>query len=593
MVTGDLVDLLAQARQAYQQRALERSEALCRQILLSEPVHAAAHNLLGLVLQAGGRHQLAVEAYARAIAIDDGAASYHFNIAHSYLTLNRRTDTAAHFKRAIALTTVDFAVENFVMQNPVIAECARQVMARSRLPVSEPFFGKHEITALANDILLRCAMQTTLLRGLELEYVLTHARFVLLSFAISEKADEIPEDVVSFFCALAEQCFINEYVHARSEVETQRAQSLRDRLSEALRAGKPISPIQLAAVGAYFPLHSLPGVKSLLDTDHMSYVTDLLACQVLQPLDEAEDRKIISALTAIDNSTSLQVMSQYEENPYPRWTVTPRIETSQIHADGRATEILVAGCGTGRHALEVAQQSPNARILGIDISRSSLGYARRKSREAGFRNVEFAQADILKLGSIGRPFDHIEAIGVLHHLADPEAGLRVLLSLLKPEGTLRLGLYSETARRDGAIVEARDLITSGGYQPTPEGIRLLRLAIIARRNEPRWQKLLTMSTDFYSMSGCRDLLFHVMEHRYAIPQIAQILKAHNLSLIDFQIDPVFIEQFRYQFSSPDAAINLDQLHAFEQANPQAFRRMYMFTVRKNVYAVDEAHYQQR
>jgi ubiquinone/menaquinone biosynthesis C-methylase UbiE len=321
--------------------------------------------------------------------------------------------------------------------------------------------------------------------------------------------------------------------------------------------------------------------------------TDLLACQVSQPLDEAEDRKTISALTAIDDTTSLQAMSQYEENPYPRWTVTPRLDASQIHANGRATEILVAGCGTGRHALEVAQQSPNARILGIDISRSSLGYARRKTREAGFRNVEFAQADILKLGSIGRSFDRIEAIGVLHHLADPEAGLRVLLSLLKPEGTLRLGLYSETARRGGSVVEARDFIASGGYQPTPEGIRSFRSAIIARRSEPRWRELLTMSADFYSMSGCRDLLFNVMEHRYTIPQIAQVLKAHSLSLIDFQIDPIFVEQFRYQFPSPDAAINLDQLHAFEQANPLAFRRMYMFTVCKNARTVDEAHYQQR
>jgi tetratricopeptide (TPR) repeat protein len=271
MVTGDLVDLLARARQAYQQRALEQSEALCRQILQSEPAHAAAHNLLGLVLQTGGRYQLAVEAYARAIAIDDEAASYHYNIAHSYQTLNRRTDAATHFKRAIAISAVDFAVENFVMQNPIIAEYARQVMARPRLPASEPLVGKHQITTLTNDILLRSAMQTTTLRGLELEYVLTHARLTLLGFAINDEAGEIPEEVVSFFCALTEQCFINEYIYARSEIETQRAQSLRDRLSEGLRAGKPISPIQLAAVGAYFPLHSLPGVKSLLDADHVSY----------------------------------------------------------------------------------------------------------------------------------------------------------------------------------------------------------------------------------------------------------------------------------------------------------------------------------
>src|SRR5712691_2162828 len=89
-------------------------------------------------------------------------------------------------------------------------------------------------------------------------------------------------------------------------------------------------------------------------------------------------------------------------------------------------EILVAGGGTGRHPVETAQKFSGARALAVDLSLASLAYAKRKAREAGLTNLDFAQADILKLGSIGRSFDIIEASGVLHHMADPFAGWRVL-----------------------------------------------------------------------------------------------------------------------------------------------------------------------
>ena len=115
--------------------------------------------------------------------------------------------------------------------------------------------------------------------------------------------------------------------------------------------------------------------------------------------------------------------------------------------DPKEIDVLIAGCGTGKHIFDVAVQNPKARVLAIDISVASLAYAKRKVREERLVNIEFAQADILELGAIGRVFDHIEAVGVLHHLADPKTGWRVLLSLLRPGGTMHVGLYSQLARR--------------------------------------------------------------------------------------------------------------------------------------------------
>src|SRR5262249_281791 len=84
--------------------------------------------------------------------------------------------------------------------------------------------------------------------------------------------------------------------------------------------------------------------------------------------------------------------------------------------------------------------------------------------------IEFAQADIMNLGSIGRRFDKIEVIGVLHHLVDPLAGWRILLSLLRPGGGMNVGLYSVAARK--AIKTAAAIRSEAGHAPAPGGARV-------------------------------------------------------------------------------------------------------------------------
>ena len=384
--------------------------------------------------------------------------------------------------------------------------------------------------------------------------------------------------------ALAQQCFINEYVFAQGEEETRQANQLCDLLRQKAGNGEVIAPLLLAAVGAYLPLHELPEARALLSRDWPSKTDALVGQQLREALQEIDDRGRIVSLTPVDDAVSRQVMQQYEENPYPRWTVDPVVvldsdrDMRAADAEESVKEILVAGCGSGQHVFEVAQYFPNAQVLAVDISLPSLSYARRKTREAGLNNVEIAQADILKLGTLGRSFDRIEAVGVLHHLAEPEHGWRVLLSVLRPNGEMRIGLYSDVARR--AMVAARALIAERGYCPTTEDIRKCRQEILRDYDERGWWRVIE-SADFYSMSGCRDLLFNVMEHRFTIPRIRTFLAEQRLSFLGFDLEPWLIEKFRKQF--PDAAMltELDKWHAFETENPQTFRFMYIFTVRKD------------
>ena len=236
----------------------------------------------------------------------------------------------------------------------------------------------------------------------------------------------------------------------------------------------------------------------------------------------------------------------------------------------------MAGCGTGQHALNTASGFSNARVLAVDLSLSSLSYALRKTEELGFSNIEYAQGDIIELGSLARRFDLIECAGVLHHLDDPLAGWRVLVDLLRPGGLMKIGLYSETARR--GLASGRTLIAEKGYTPSPEDIRRCRQDIIAMAEDGNGEMAdIRKRWDFFGLSNCRDLLFHVQEHRFTLPQIEAALTSLELKFLGFEMrDQRILRKFKEAHPSRSALTSLSLWHKFELENPDTFRGMYQF-----------------
>jgi SAM-dependent methyltransferase len=298
-------------------------------------------------------------------------------------------------------------------------------------------------------------------------------------------------------------------------------------------------------------------------------------------------------LTAIADDVSLLVKQQYEENPYPRWIKAAPAGKS-VTIDGYLRrqfplapisnvtkrsdlEILVAGCGTGQHSIETARRFTGARVLAVDLSLTSLCYAKRKTRELGLSNIEYAQADILQLGSIGRAFDVIEASGVLHHLAAPFAGWRLLLSMLRPGGFMHLGFYSKLARQD--LVEARKFIAKRGHGPSAEDIRRCRQELTGFGDGTPLGKI-TEWTDFFSTSACRDLLFHVQEHQLTLPEIGAFLRQNRLKFLGFDLPGHVLHKFRRRFPNDKTMTDLDLWHIFETENPSIFAAMYQFWTQK-------------
>ena len=579
-------DIYAAAISHYRKGEFVQAENLCRLAVRREARHLRSLVLLGDVVQQGGRNKLAVKLLGQALELDRTDAAAHDNIAIAYQALGRMDEAVAHFTHAMALGLRD--PEILVKQSAAVtAPLKRLADAWPRqLPLAE-LLGAKGAGAMAREAMVLALLQSKVVHDLELELLLTAIRRGLLQHAVEADRRRLDDDGLEFFCTLAQQCFLNVHVFALGDIERAEQQRVHDRIVAALETGTEIAPLDLIVTASYLPLHKLPGASSLLTRAWPDAVERLLTQQIREPLEEESDRNAIPVLTPIEDAVSLRVQNQYEESPYPRWTAVPQIEPTTVVNFLRdrlnivpmswpqttaGVDILVAGCGTGSHSIDSALRFPKARILAIDISRASLAYARRKSRALGLTNIEYGQADILKLASLGRRFDVIETVGVLHHLADPAAGWRVLLSLLRPHGLMLVGLYSATARQ--SLTAARAFIAERGYRATPEDIRACRQDLIQRFGMPPFR-------DFSSTSGCRDLLFNVMEHRFTIPQIEEFLEANHLTFLGFeQLPPDVLRQFQQRFPNADAMRDLGSWHAFEQMHPLTFGNMYFFWVQK-------------
>jgi SAM-dependent methyltransferase len=538
----------------------------------------------------------AVRAYKRLLALKPGHAQGANNLGVVLLTQGKLDDASTRFAQALTLMPQLFdqfggIVATLAAVLPPIGEALRLANAAwpDRLPL-ERLLGAPGFAAIAADPMLLCLLQSTPVRDLALERLLTSLRLALLTVAL-EPRQPLASATLAFACVLAKQCFINEYIFAGTPAEDQQVAQLETAVGDAAGTGASTTPLALAVLAMYRPLHRLPFAPALLTCAWPKTLDGLLTQQLREPAQELALRASIAQLAPIDDATSQRVRQQYEESPYPRWVnpagaVEPiALErylrdtfpgvTIDLPARPGELDTLVAGCGTGWHAIATAQKYLGARLLAVDLSLSSLAYAKRKTPAALSKRIDYLQADILTLGSLGRSFDMVDASGVLHHMVDPLEGWRILLTLLRPGGFIHLGFYSEVGRRD--VVAARGFIAERGYAPTPDGIRRCRQELLASPLSS-----LTRFDDFFTTSECRDLLFHVQESRMTIPAIKDFLDKHGLKFIGFEFGQAATQHYAAHFANTGWSMSdLDCWHAFETQHPNTFSAMYQLWVQKS------------
>lgn len=610
---------------------LEEAERSCRTAAQLQPGQPDLHNNLGAMLMHLGKRQEAAASFQAAIACGPGLAEPHENLGQALLQLGQYAQAEQCFRALISLgpslapghdglacallaqgnaraalpaILQSLALEETAERRKIFVQCVKDAdfapeagalrpyllralnegwdrpddLAQAAAALITPDPDSAIVAALSKDELLLALLTRAANQDLALERLLTSARRTLLENVDAQ--DRPLELALEFASALAMQCFINEYVFPQSDEEELLAGQLRGRLAGALESGAAIAPEWIAILAAYMPLGSVPGAQALLARSWPLCIDQLLTQQLREPEEEAELRKSIPRLTAISDSVSQSVQAQYEENPYPRWVqagtcgaaedlatyLRRKFPFADVH--GSEIDILIAGCGTGRNAIETAQRFKGANTLAVDLSLNSLGYAVRKTPPG--LAITYAQADLLELGSIGRRFDLIEAVGVLHHLADPFAGWRMLLSLLKPGGVMLVGFYSASARRN---------LPDRSVLPQSSSAQAIRQA---RQNLIGQYPGLAQHPDFFTISSCRDLLFHVQEHHVPLAAIGEFLAAGDLTLLGFDVEDAVLAAYRQHFPDDPAAVDLDHWQVFEQGNPDIFSGMYQFWLQKKI-----------
>jgi len=397
--------------------------------------------------------------------------------------------------------------------------------------------------------------------------------------------------------ALATQCFLNEFVYWQSENEKQWIKELIDEAKKSKESFNQLLPI----IGCYTPIHDI----RIEETKIREYPVNSDESKAFINTQYKETKKVLAIQSKliqrqkITDPVSLEVKKMYEENPYPRYQYadhTPinlarpidefiSLETttsgpikarrnSQANTDAN---ILIAGCGTGNQIIN-ASRYKNARITAIDVSKKSLAYAAMKLKEYRMNNVYLEQLDILNVSQLQGSYDVIECSGVLHHMQNPSEGLAALTSKLRPGGYIKLGLYSSIARKQ--VSAARSIIQQLGFTSNPDGIRQFRKAVLGGDLEEL--KPISISVnDFYSLSECRDLCFHVKEHLFTTTDLEKLLDSQCLEFCGFMLPGKTKISYREKNPDDNDMTSLKKWGEFEMKNPLTFQSMYQFWAKKS------------
>ena len=609
----------------FQMRRAEEAIAALREAIRLHGTNPQYHRNLGKIFIDLDRPADAVDTLQRARALGDSGVDLIEALAHALLACGEADKAVEEVLTALA------AVPNSHILQQSLIECARQAKAlpdrdearaqwiaciASPNVHAQKVFGltlgmlETELVALlqlakdGDDVVMGQALAhgheafespllLTLLSSLRvvdagLELFLTRwRRAALLALGNGGAPTSL-----SFVAALAQQACCNDYAFFAAPDETAALADLIDRIDWAAPIDQRRA-YELSIIAAYQPLHTLPGaagLAALTPDDVPDRFFPVVTRAYVEPLAVQQGAADIPTLALSDDPTSGVVRAQYEASPYPRWRAifvpTERSLADMLHGvipgfrapptfTGPA-EVLVAGCGTGHSACYYAGQLPDCQITAIDLSRSSLAYAARKAGERRLTNLSFAQADILTLGDAmsDRRFEMIESSGVLHHMADPLSAWRILRHLLKPDGVMRISLYSQSARV--IINAARDLVAKHGLSTEPDSIRAFRDMILRLPDEHPLGRLVGF-TDFFGLSECRDLLYHVQEVQFTVPDLIHCLASLDLEFLGFQgLGDDYVAAYQDMFPGDPEQRDLVCWEKFEAQCPDCFSGMYQF-----------------
>lgn len=283
------------------------------------------------------------------------------------------------------------------------------------------------------------------------------------------------------------------------------------------------------------------------------------------------------------------VRDQYEDLPYP-----PRNPEDDKHrlmttcGDGLALishrafdgklqfdklRVLTAGGGTGDATIYYAEQLrnyPEAEVVYVDFSEHSMSIAKRRAEIRGLKNIKFVHGSLLECKDLGiGEFDIINCAGVLHHLENPDAGLRALKEVLKPDGIMKIMLYGYYGRLEIYMIQDTLKILNRDAKTNQERVDMAKALLTALppmslmvQQKKKWMYELTSGD-----GAVFDLLCHPQDRAYKVPEVKDFLDQAGLNIVTFFGVVGGRSQYdaKYLYSkNPAVASHIDQLNKWDK-----------------------------
>lgn len=587
-----------------------------REALRINPKYIDVYNNLALAYYSLGQVDEAIENLQKALEINEKFYIAHTNLAKIYfkkedyeksltylknsLNINPDYGDAINLLKELLCLNINFHKQESWLYHPIknlitkykiiqptyisrslVSLIKQDNVTRNILKINFDNIEKEKfiniIKELQNFDLLLEFLKVCPLPDIELENLFTKIRKKILMIEIN--FHEYIE-IKNFIISLSAQCILNEYIYSITKEEIYKISEIESKIKHSL---KDVEENLITLLSLYKNLSSYDWINDL----NNNLLNEFLKNYLNEISTEKDFKKTIKSIKDINNIVSVHVKQQYEENPYPRWknpTITIPISVKNFFEinnikkskfdenDFKKPKILIAGCGTGQHAINTASTFKSSHVIALDLSFNSLAYAKRKSNEFEIKNISFVQGDILDIKTLDDRFDIIESVGVIHHMESPIEGLKCLLSVLKKNGFIKLGLYSEIARRNIIQFQRRHPIDN--INITEEKIQHYRSQILGTSNKD--DKSIMFFNDFYTMSDFRDMLFHVKEHSYRISDIINMLDNVGLEFCGF-VGYRGYENGKSNFNTSEFdKFNLLDWDEIEKNNPDTFSGMYQF-----------------
>lgn len=242
-------------------------------------------------------------------------------------------------------------------------------------------------------------------------------------------------------------------------------------------------------------------------------------------------------------------------------------------------DILIAGCGTNQAAV-FAYNNRAAQVVAIDVSQSALDHEQFLKDKYSLKNLDLHRLPIEEVASLGREFDLVVSTGVLHHLAEPEVGMKALADVLRPDGVLAIMLYALYGRT--GVESMQGVFREMGLTQDEESLRMVKQAISVLPQTHPLRSYLAIAPDLEFDAGLVDTFLHGRDRAYSVDDCLELVGGAGLVFQDWLLNtsyypPTLVNPDSEFYAAVDQLPRETMWSVMERVNTQNACHFFMAT----------------